>query len=122
MGKQLTALRIMRITVRAGTPRLVGILRVVKVDVLQASGASLVTGLGSHCDSAVIVPVDDDIVGPTDRQIIKESLQILRSVKGDGLLGVNGGDLVHVENLNVVAHSLRADDGEVVEHTDLTPG
>ena len=111
MGKQLTALRIMRITVRAGTPRLVGILRVVKVDVLQASGASLVTGLGSHCDSAVIVPVDDDIVGPTDRQIIKESLQILRSVKGDGLLGVNGRDLVHVEDLDIVANSFRADDG-----------
>jgi hypothetical protein len=123
MGKmaQLTTLRVMRVAVRTGASRLVGVGRVVEVDVLQASSARLVSGLRSHRNGAVIIPVNDDIMSPPNRQIVKETLEILRSIESDGLLGINGRDLVHVEDLNVVAHGFRADDGEVVEHADLAP-
>jgi hypothetical protein len=119
--EQLTTLRIVRVTVRTGASRLVWVGWVVEVDVLQASGASLVTWLSSHRNGRIIIPVNDDIMSPPNRQIVKESLEILRSIESDGLLGVNGRDLVHVEDLHVVSHGFRANDGEVVEYTDLAP-
>jgi hypothetical protein len=119
---QLTTLRIVRVPIRTGAPRLVRVSRVVEVDILQTSGASLVTRLRANCNSILVVPVNDNVVSPSDRQIVKESLKILGSVEGDRLAGVDGRDLVHVEDLDVVANGFRADDGEVVENTDLAPG
>jgi hypothetical protein len=119
---QLTTLRIMRVSISTGASRLVGFSRIVKVDVLQASSASLVPRLRSHRNGILIIPVNDNVVSPSDRQIVKESFKVLGSVESDGLAGVNGRDLVHVEDLDVVAHGFGADDGEVVEHADLAPG
>jgi hypothetical protein len=112
----------MRVPIRTSTTRLVRVSRIVKIDVLQPSSASLVPRLRSHRNGILVVPVNDNIVSPSDRQIVKESLEVLGSVESDGLAGVNGRDLVHVEDLDVVAHGFGADDGEVVEHADLAPG
>jgi hypothetical protein len=112
----------MRVPISTSTARLVRVSRIVEVNVLQPSSASLVPRLRSHRNRILVVPVNDNIVSPPDRQIVKESLEVLGRVESDGLAGVNGRDLVHVEDLDVVTHGFGADDGEVVEHADLAPG
>jgi len=112
----------MRVSISTGAARLVGVTRVVEVDVFQTSSASLVTRLRADCNRILVIPVNDNVVSPSDRQIVKESLEVLGSVESDGLAGVDGRDLVHVEDLDVVAYGFGADDGEVVEHADLAPG
>jgi hypothetical protein len=57
----ITYLCVMCIPVRARTARLVRIRWIVEVDVLQASGACLVTGLGANSNGVLVVPVDDDL-------------------------------------------------------------
>jgi hypothetical protein len=94
----------MRVSIRTGAPRLVRVSRVVEVDILQTSGASLVTRLRANCNSILVVPVDDNVVSPSDRQIVKESIKILGSVESDRLARVDGRDLVHVKDLDVMAN------------------
>jgi hypothetical protein len=62
------------------------------------------------------------IVGTTNREIIKQTSEVSFLVESLRLTRIDGSDLVHVEDLDVVANSLRANNGIVVEHADLTPG
>ena len=62
------------------------------------------------------------IVRATDRKVIEQTREVSLFIEGLRLLRVDSSDLVQVKDLNVVANSLRTNDGIVVEHTDLTPG
>jgi hypothetical protein len=61
----------MRVPIRTSTTRLVGVGRIIKVDILQPSSASLVPRLRSHRNGILVVPVNDNIVSPSDWQIVK---------------------------------------------------
>jgi hypothetical protein len=62
------------------------------------------------------------VVRAADRKVVEQTRKVSLLVEGLRLLRVDSSDLVQVKHLNVVANSLRANDGIVVEHTDLTPG
>ena len=116
------ALGIVHVAVLAGTAGGTGVCGVLEVDVLQAGAAGLVAGLGADSNGVLIVPVDDNVVGAADGEgVAEQTCEVLLGVKDLGALGVERQELVEVEDLDVVANGLGADDNVVVQDTDLAP-
>jgi hypothetical protein len=116
------ALGVVHVAVLAGTAGGAGVCRVLEVDVLQAGAAGLVAGLGADGNGVLVVPVDDDVVGAADGEgVAEQTCEVLLGVENLGALGVERQELVEVEDLDVVANGLGADDNVVVQDTDLAP-
>ena len=62
------------------------------------------------------------VVRATDWKVVEQTREVSLLVEGLGLLGINSSDLVQIKDLNIMANSLRTNNGIVVEHTNLTPG
>lgn len=60
-------LSVVDVAVLASTAGSGGLARVLEVDVLQTSGASLVAGLSTNGNGVLVIPVDDDVMGATNR-------------------------------------------------------
>ena len=99
-----------------------GLGRVAQINEDQASLLGAVPGGGTDGNGVLEVVVDDNVVGTADGELLEETSKILDRVKGLGLLGgLDVQQLAHVEDLDVVVLGLGANDGVVVENTDLTP-
>ena len=92
------ALRVVDVAVLAGAAGGGGLGGVREVDVLEAGGAGLVARLRADGEDVLVVPVDDDVVGTSDGELVPETNEVLLGVECDRALGINIKKLLHVKD------------------------
>jgi len=114
-------LGIVNVSVLASTTGRGWLARILEVDVLETSLAGLVSGLGTDSEDVLVVPVNNDVVGAANGQLVEQTNEVGLGVECLRCLWVDTQKLLHVEDLNVVTNGLGADDDIVVQYANLAP-